>query len=66
MAHGHKWTPVPVRLPDELKKALVKDAERSGWSVSEQIRYELAEPRGLWKVHTPYLPPRTPQSKQPS
>ena len=62
MGRSPKGTPVPVRLPDELRRALAKDAERSGWSVSEQIRYELAERRGLWKVHKPYLPPSKPSS----
>ena len=63
MPRTGKTMPVPVRLSEELRKALARDAERSGWSVSEQIRYELAERRGLWKVHAPYLPSPKPQSK---
>lgn len=45
---------VAVRMPDELELRLKEDAEKSGWSVSEQIRYELMERRGMLKK--PYLP----------
>ena len=45
---------VALRLSDELKEVLEEDAEKSGWSVSEQIRYELMERRGM--VRKPYLP----------
>jgi len=56
---------VAIRLSEELVKALKEDAEKSGWSLSNQIRYELSKPRGLWKE--PYLPrhinlPATPEN----
>ena len=47
---------VGVRLPEELKHQLEEDAKRSGWSVSEQIRFELLERRGQYRHHQPYLP----------
>ncbi|MCS6294342.1 MAG: hypothetical protein H8J66_14825 [Nitrospira sp.] len=38
------------------RKAIEEAAKKSGWSVSQQIRYELFKPRGLWQEVTPYLP----------
>lgn len=54
---------VALRMPDELRIAVEDAAKRSGWSLSEQIRYELAERRGM--VHKPYLPTR-PTEEAPS
>lgn len=45
-----------IRLSEELMKSLSEAAQKSGWTLSEQIRYELAKPRGLWKPIQPYLP----------
>ncbi len=47
-------TQIPVRIPNALRSAIEKDAEKSGWTLSEQIRYELMAIRGMWKQ--PYLP----------
>jgi hypothetical protein len=49
-------TVVGVRMPKDLKKSIQEAAKRSGWSISEQIRYELSQPRGLWKTIVPYSP----------
>jgi hypothetical protein len=54
---------VGVRMPKDLKKSLREAARRSGWSVSEQIRYELSQPRGLWKPHEPWMPHPTEPSR---
>ena len=62
-SRSHKTVPISIRLDEDLRKALERDAERSGWSLSEQVRFEVAERRGMWKVPTPYLPPSKPQSK---
>jgi hypothetical protein len=35
---------------------LSEAAEKSGWSLTQQIRYELSVTRGLWKPIQPYLP----------
>mgnify|MGYP001442402979 CR=1 FL=1 len=48
--------PVPVRMSKTLRDAIQRDAARSGWSLSEQIRFELERPRGLWKEVRPCLP----------
>jgi hypothetical protein len=45
---------IAVRVSDEFKEVLEEDAGKSGWSVSEQIRYELMERRGM--LPKPYLP----------
>lgn len=47
---------IGLRLPEDLEQALEEAAAKSGWTVSEQIRYELMEPRGLWRPKQPYLP----------
>jgi len=49
-------TVVGIRMPDELKKSLQDAAKKSGWSISEQIRYELSEPRGLLEARRPLSP----------
>jgi hypothetical protein len=42
---------------DELLEAAIKAAaKKSGWSVSSQLRYQLASQFGLWKDTKPYLP----------
>ena len=45
---------IGVKLPMNLWTLIQRDAQRSGWTMSEQIRAELSERRGLWKP--PYLP----------
>lgn len=52
MAHT-KEERLNVRIPHELMAAVKEAAEKSGWGVSDQIRYELLTIRGMWK---PYLP----------
>ena len=42
-----------VRVPVELAESVREAAERSGWGVSDQIRFELMQLRGMWN---PYLP----------
>lgn len=49
-------TQVGVRMSLKERKAIEEAAKKSGWSVSQQIRYELFKPRGLWQEVTPYLP----------
>ncbi len=45
---------VGVRMNDGLYQAVKESADQSGLTVSEQIRFELAVRRGLWKP--PILP----------
>jgi hypothetical protein len=47
---------VGIRMTREEKQALQRDAKRSKWSLSDQIRYELFKPRGMWQDVTPYMP----------
>lgn len=58
---------VGVRMPEDLKRAIEQDAQKSGISLSEQIRFELAVRRGLWRQ--PVLPderhPMEPSRKRP-
>ncbi len=54
MAKSSKGDTINVRIPVELKKAIEKDAQISGWALSDQIRFELMHLRGLWKG--PHLP----------
>ena len=42
-----------VRIPPELMASVKEAAEKSGWGVSDQVRYELLKIRGMWN---PYLP----------
>ena len=49
-----KGETINVRIPVELKRAIEKDAEISGWALSDQIRFELMHLRGIWKG--PHLP----------
>ncbi len=42
-----------VRIPAALMEDIKDAAERSGWGVSDQIRFELLQLRGKWQ---PYLP----------
>ena len=45
---------IHVRVPSWLLEDIEKTAEASGWSVSDQVRYELMKLRG--KGITPMLP----------
>ena len=53
--------PVMFRCEPELLESLKEAAAKSGWSLSEQIRFELLEVGGMWKHRTPYYP--TPDDK---
>jgi len=45
---------IGIRMSKILKEELEKAALRSGWTISDQIRFELMERRGLYKP--PFLP----------
>ncbi len=45
---------IGVRMTHRLRNDLQKCADKSGWSLSAQVRYELEMRRG-W-AHKPYLP----------
>jgi hypothetical protein len=47
---------IRFRCDADLVKALREAAKRSGWTVSEQIRFELLQLRGMWPQHEPYMP----------
>lgn len=47
---------IAVRLPRELIAAIQADASRTGSTISEQVRYELAKPRGMWEKRPPADP----------
>lgn len=50
---------VAVFLPENVVRILEKDAIRSGFThASEQVRYEVLAPRGLFPERKPYLPGR--------
>ena len=53
---------VGLRLPAWLRDDLVECAARSGWTLSDQIRYELEGLRG--KARTPYMPQPTQHQQQ--
>lgn len=38
-----------VRVPQDLMSSIEKAAEESGWEVSDQVRFELMQIRGMWK-----------------
>lgn len=58
--HGSAMKKTSVALPDEVIARLAADAKKSGFQHwSEQLRYEIMAPRGLWKELTPYLPSGT-------
>jgi hypothetical protein len=51
------YTQLAFRVTAEQRRAIEEAAKRSGWGVSEQIRFELFEPRGMWrKEYGPYRP----------
>jgi hypothetical protein len=52
---------IGIRLPKWLKQDVKECAARSGWSFSQQVRYELAERRG--RASQPYLPSGPNQEK---
>ncbi len=41
---------------EQLEEAIKAAAKKSGWSVSSQLRYQLASQFGLWKEPKLYLP----------
>jgi hypothetical protein len=46
-----------IALPEILIERLGEGAKKSGFRHwSEQARYELMQPRGMWKAVQPYLP----------
>lgn len=51
-----KYRQVGLRMEEDLWKVVQRDATKSGWTLSEQIRAELRERRGLWKQ--PSMPHR--------
>lgn len=55
--HARPMKKTSVALPDEVIESLAADAKKSGFKHwSEQLRYEVMQPRGLWKEVKPYLP----------
>lgn len=65
--HGHAMKKTSVALPDAVIESLAADAKKSGFKHwSEQLRYEVMHPRGLWKEVTPYLPGSTAPVRDPS
>ena len=46
-----------IALPRKLVEALAVDAKRSGFTHwSEQLRFEVMEPRGMWQEVSPIKP----------
>lgn len=55
--HDVAMTKTSIQLPDVLIERLDADAKKSGFRHwSEQLRYELMKPRGLWREIVPVLP----------
>jgi hypothetical protein len=50
-----------IRIPAELMEAIKDAAEKSGWGVADQVRFELMYLRGMWKE--PTLPKPTDQTR---
>lgn len=59
----NKEEKVFVRMTMEQHRAIEEAAEKSGWNVSEQIRFELFQPRGMWKQEG-YRPYKVVQESQ--
>ena len=55
--HGKAMKKTSVLLPEEAIELLSVDAEKSGFRHwSEQLRFEIMQPRGLWKEPKRFLP----------
>ena len=55
--HGKPMKKTSINLPEIAIEALGEDAEKSGFNHwSEQLRFEIMYPRGLWKEPKRYLP----------
>ncbi len=52
---------INVRVQGDLLESLREAAEKSGWGLSEQIRFELMERRGMWRM--PYLPTKPTETR---
>lgn len=54
--HSHAMKKTSVALPEEVIAVLEAAAKKSGFAHwSEQLRYEIMKPRGMWKEVTPVL-----------
>lgn len=49
IAKQHKTARLAIRVQPELYDAIAQAAEQSGWDVSDQVRFELMQIRGMWK-----------------
>ncbi len=49
VAKQPKTARLAIRVQPELYDAIAEAAERSGWDVSDQVRFELMQVRGMWK-----------------
>lgn len=49
-----KTARLAVRVQPELYDSIAEAAQKSGWEVSDQVRFELMQLRGMWKG--PHLP----------
>ena len=55
--HGKAMKKTSVLLPEEAIELLSEAAQRSGFRHwSEQLRFEIMQPRGLWEEPKRFLP----------
>lgn len=55
--HGKPMKKTSLPLPEEVIERLSEDAPKSGFSHwSEQLRFEVMYPRGLWREPKRFLP----------
>jgi len=59
-----KTARLAVRVQPALYKSIAEAAERSGWDVSDQVRFELMQLRGM--TNGPQLPAHEPHKKKVS
>ena len=59
-----KTARLAVRIQPELFEAIAADAQRSGWDISDQVRFELMQLRGM--CSGPKLPGHGPSKRKSS
>lgn len=53
---GRKGRRISLQIDLDVYDSVKEAAGKSGWRFSDQVRYELAKPRGLWRYVKPWAP----------
>jgi len=64
LAKQPKSARLAIRVQPDLYNAIAEAAEKSGWDVSDQVRFELMQIRGMWKG--PMMPGGSSPERKPS